>query len=248
MPTDTPHPDRRESSAFLTTHWTVVIEAAHPGAAGALEAFSQLYQDYWYPLYAYVRRRGYLSTEAEDITQNFFLRLLQKRSLAGLQREGGRFRSFLLSALGNFLANEWDRARAQKRGGGTTPIPIEIEDGEVRFARELADQETPESLFEKRWAFTLLEHVMRRLQGECILEGRAAFFDNVRIHLQGERQGPSYAEIASRHGMNEGSVKVAVHRLRQRYGHLLRDEIARTVSSPNEVDEELRYLIRVVGK
>lgn len=238
----------KEASAFLTTHWTVVLEAARPGGVGGQEAFARLYQDYWYPLYAFVRRRGFAPAEAEDVTQDFFTRLIEKQSLSGLQRRGGRFRSFLLSSLENYLANEWDRAHAQKRGSGQTPLSLNAEDGEACFIREQTDGETPESLFEKRWVFTLLDHVLQRLQDECLQEGKDKFFDDVRLHLQGDRQGPPYAEVAARHTLSEGAVKVAVHRLRRRYGQLLRDEIARTVSSPGEVDEELRYLIGVVGR
>ncbi|HAB15022.1 MAG TPA: sigma-70 family RNA polymerase sigma factor [Verrucomicrobiota bacterium] len=247
MHSDASNADRRESPAFLTTHWTVVLEAARPGAE-ASDAFAQLYQDYWYPLYAYVRRRGHTPEEAEDITQGFFARVLEKHSLASIQRDGGKFRSFLLAGLVNFLANEWDRTQAQKRGGGQKTIPLEVENGEARYVHEPADQVTPESLFERHWAFTLLEHVTQRLQTECVREGKSAFFNDVRVHLQGDRQGPSHADVATRHGMSEGSVKVAVHRLRQRYGRLLREEIARTVSRPDEVDAELRYLIGVVGR
>jgi RNA polymerase sigma factor (sigma-70 family) len=235
-------------AAFCTTHWTVVLAAARPGADGGQQAFAQLYRDYWSPLYAYVRRRGFAPAEAEDIAQNFFIRLLEKHSLSTLEREGGRFRSFLLSCLENYLANEWDRVHARKRGGGQPLLSLNAEETEARFALEKADQQTPESLFEQRWVFTLLEHVMARLRGECIAGGKASFFDEIHLHLQGDHQGPPYADIASRHAMSEGAVKVAVHRLRRRYGQLLRDEIARTVSSPKEVDEELRHLIAVVGR
>lgn len=241
---------RRGTPGFLTTHWTIVLEAAQPGATSSAEAFAQLYQDYWYPLYAFVRRRGHSVEEAEDITQGFFTRILDKQALAGIQRDGGRFRSFLMAGLVNFLANEWDRTHALKRGGGQPmlSLEIEIEDGETRLVHESADDQTPESLFERNWAFVLLDHVTQRLQDEYAREGKDAFFRDVRVHLQGDRQGPSHAEVAVRHGMTEGGVKVAVHRLRQRYGRLLREEIARTVSSPAEVDEELRYLIEVVGR
>jgi len=234
--------------AFHTTHWTLVLQAALPGSAQSQAAFATLYVDYWYPLYAYVRRRGLAPFEAEDITQSFFIRLLEKQSLAGLQREGGRFRSFLISCLENYLANEWDRNHAQKRGGGQPPLSLNAKEGETRFAVEDVEQETPESLFEKRWVLTLLEHVLERLRCESAGEGKADFFDEVRLHLQGDRQGPPHADVAARRGMSEGAVKVAVHRLRQRYGQLLREEIARTVSSPAEVDAELRHLIAVVGR
>ena len=234
-------------SAFCTTQWTVVLEAANPrGADGA--AFGGLYLTYWYPLYAYVRRRGFSPMEAEDITQDFFTRLVSKQSLTGLNREGGKFRSFLLRSLDNFLANEWDRRQAQKRGGGQRALSLNVEDGEARFALDMPSVETPESLFEKRWAFTLLEHVTGQLRSEYATAGKRELFEQLRPHLQGDRSGPSYAMIAAQFNMTEGAVKIAVHRLRHRYGELLRQEIARTVGSPAEVDEELRYLISVVGR
>ncbi len=225
--------------AFHTTHWTVVLQAASPESPGATEAFGQLYVDYWYPLHAYVRRRGFSPAEAEDIAQDFFARLIEKHALAGLAQEGGRFRSFLIQSLNNFLANDWDRSRAQKRGGGQRPLSLNAGESEARFALEKSDGETPDSLFERRWVLTLLERVMEELRRECHTQTRAGFFDDVRLHLQGDRQGPAYVDIAARHGMSEGAVKVAVHRLRQRYGRLLREEIGRTVSTPGEVDEEL---------
>jgi RNA polymerase sigma-70 factor (ECF subfamily) len=235
-------------AAFRTTHWTVVLEAASPDAMSDGAAFADLYLAYWYPLYAYVRRRGFSPAEAEDITQDFFTRLVSKQSLSGLQRDGGKFRSFLLRSLDNFLANEWDRAQAQKRGGGQRPLSLNVEEGEARFALDAPDAETPESLFEKRWAFTLLEHVTGQLREEHTEANKRELFDQLRPHLQGDRSGPAYATVAAQCGMSEGAVKVAVHRMRHRYGELLWQEIARTVSSPAEVDDELRYLISVVGR
>lgn len=232
---------------FTTTHWTVILEAAVPGDSGANEAFARLYQDYWGPLYAFVRCRGYSPADAEDITQGFSARLIERQSLAGLKREGGRFRSFLLTSLRNYLANEWDRANAQKRGGGQPLLSLDAENGEARFGPEETDRETPESLFEKRWAFTLLDHVMERLRSEVERAGKVQFVDQVRLRLQGDHQGPSYAEIAARHGTSESAVKAGVHRLRQRYGQLLRQEVARTVSNASEVEEELRCLIKAVS-
>jgi len=235
-------------AAFQTTHWTQVLEAAHPQASSDNAAFADLYLAYWYPLYAFVRRRGLSPPEAEDIIQDFFTRLVSKQSLSGLQRDGGKFRSFLLRALDNFLANERDRAQAQKRGGGQRPLSLNVEEGEARFALEAPDAETPESLFEKRWAFTLLEHVTDWLRDEYAGANKRELFDQLRGCLQGDRSGPPYATIAVQCGMTEAAVKVAVHRMRHRYGELLRETITRTVSSPEEVDEELRHLISVVGR
>jgi RNA polymerase sigma factor (sigma-70 family) len=238
-----------ERGAFSTTHWSVVLLAGQESKEpGAREAFAQIYLDYWYPLYTYVRRRGNTPADAEDITQEFFLRLIEKQSLEGMQREGGRFRTFLLRALDNFLANEWHRLRAQKRGGGMQALPLNIAESETKYALQLHDSETPEHLFERQWVFTLLAKVLENVSAECEAAGRGELFADLRLHLQGDRQGPPYAQVAARHGMSEGAVKVAVHRLRHRYGDLLREEIARTVRAPDEVDEELRHLIAVSGR
>jgi len=236
------------SGAFRTTHWTMILEAARPEGAGAREAFAQLYLDYWPPLYSYVRRRGHASADAEDITQHFFERVLEKQALANLQQDGGKFRSFLIRAMKNFLANEWDRAHAQKRGGGQTLLSLNADEGETCFvALEPSHDATPESLFEKQWVLTLLDHVTQRLREEQPAP-KAGLFEDLRLHLQGDRSGAPYADIAAKHGISEGAIKVAVHRLRHRYGIILREEIARTVSGPEEVDEELSHLIRVISQ
>lgn len=234
---------------FATTHWSVVLLAGQEGKVPeAREAFAQVYLDYWYPLYAYVRRRGNSPTDAEDITQDFFVRLLEKKSLQGLAQAGGRFRSFLLRSLDNFLANEWDRRHSQKRGEGQPLLSLNVADGEAKYSQALSDHETPETLFERQWVFTLLAKVLDQLRQECDATGKGGLFEDLRLHLQGDRQGPPYAEIAARQGMSEGAVKVTVHRLRQRYVELLREEIARTVSRPEEVDEELRHLIALSAR
>lgn len=230
---------------FNTTHWTIVLSAARPGAEAKQQAFSRIYSDYWVPLYAYIRRRGYAPPDAEDITQDFFLHLINYESLEGLVREGGKFRTFLLRLLDNFLANQWDRSRAQKRGAGQPLLSLNVADGEAKYSLAAPDQNTPETLFERQWVFTLLRRVLESLNAECEAAGKGQLFADLRLHLQGERSGLSYAEVATRHSMTEGAVKVAVHRLRQRYGQLLREEIARTVGSPDEVDEELRRFIAV---
>jgi RNA polymerase sigma factor (sigma-70 family) len=237
------------NGAFATTHWSVVLLAGQEGKlAEAREAFAQVYLDYWYPLYAYIRRRGHAPPNAEDITQDYFLHLLEKKSLQGLEQAGGRFRSFLLHSLDNFLANEWDRRHAQKRGAGQSPLSLNVTDGEAKYALAAPDRDTPESLFERQWVFTLLAKVLDQLRQECAATGKSGLFEDLRLHLQGDRQGPPYAEIATRHGLSEGAVKVTVHRLRHRYGELLREEITRTVSRPDEVEEELRYLIALSAR
>lgn len=234
-------------ASFRTTHWTVVLEAASPEAPNATEAFAQLYRDYLPPLYAFVRRRGFAPADAADLTQGFFVRLLEKNGLNGIQRDGGRFRSYLLSGLNHFLINEWDRAQAQKRGSGQSPLSLNAEHAEAFFLSAHDESSSPEAIFERQWVFALLAHVMQQLQAEADAGGRERFFADAKPHLQGERNGLPYAEIATRHAMSEGAVKVAVHRLRHRYGELLRQEITRTVASPAEVEDELRHLLRVVA-
>jgi len=243
----TPLPPAAGPAQFRTTHWTVVMEAARPDAPGAMDAFARLYRDYWFPLYAYVRRRGRSPHEAEDLTQGFFVTLLERERLRGLERGGGRFRSFLLKALQNFLANEWDRASARKRGGRQAILPLDDVDAESRF---LADPThlAPETGFERAWAFTVIEHATHNLESELRAAGKEKLLERLRPHLQGDRNGRPYAEIATDLGLTEGAVKVTVHRLRQRYGELLRAEVARTVGSEAEIAEELRHLIAIVSR
>lgn len=233
------------NGAFRTTHWTIVLTAARPDSESKCEAFGRIYSDYWYPLYAYIRRRGYLPPDAEDITQGFFLHVINHQSLDGLVREGGKFRTFLLRLLDNFLANEWDRQRAQKRGAGQPLLSLDVAAGEFRYSQEPSDRHTPETLYERQWVFTVLAKVLEAQAAECEAAGKGNLFADLRLHLQGERSGLPYAEVAARHGMTEGAVKVAVHRLRQRYRELLHKEIARTVGGSHEVDEELRHFIKV---
>ncbi len=234
------------SARFTTTHWSVILEAACPEAPGSVDAFARLYRDYWHPLYAYLRRRGYSHHEAEDLNQGFLVSLLERDRLRDLERGGGRFRSFLLKALQNFLANEWDRATAAKRGGGQAIVPLDDVNAESRL---LADptQAAPETGFDREWAFTVIDHAMRALAFELRAAGKETLYDHLRPHLQGDRNGRPYAEIAADLGMSEGAVKVGVHRLRQRYGELLQAEVARTVGSEAEIAEELRHLIAIVS-
>ncbi len=234
------------AAQFTTTHWSVILEAARPESSGSVDAFARLYQDYWYPLYAYVRRRGRGSHEAEDLIQDFFVSLLEHRRLRGLERGGGRFRSFLLKALQNFLANEWDRQAAQKRGGGCVIIPLDEVDAESRFIADPASP-VPEVEFERNWAFAVIGLAMRNLEAEMRSAGKDRVYEQLQPHLQGDRSGRPYAEIASELHMTEGAVKVAVHRLRQRYRELLLAELTRTVGHEAEVAEELRHLIAIVS-
>jgi RNA polymerase sigma factor (sigma-70 family) len=231
---------------FTTTHWSVVLEAARPDSPGGVDAFARLYRDYWYPLYAYVRRRGRSPHEAEDLTQDFFVSLIERQRLTGLEHQGGRFRSFLLRALQNFLANEWDRATAQKRGGGHSIVPLDEVDAESRFLANSAT-DTPEAAFDRNWAFAVLEHAMQHLEAELRSAGKESILQQLRPHLQGDRGGRPYAEIAAEWGLSESAVKTTVHRLRRRFGELLRAEVARTAGGPAEVERELRHLLEVVS-
>jgi len=235
------------SPVFVTTHWSVVLTAGGGDTTGARRALEKLCQTYWYPLYAYVRRRSFTPQDAEDLTQDFFARFLEHDWVANADREKGRFRTFLLSALNHFLSNEWDKARAQKRGGGAPLLPLQFDTAETRYTREPADGVTPEQAFERRWALTLLETVTRRLGAEYDQAGKADLFAALNPCLVGDRTAQPYEELAKKLSLNEGAVKSAVHRLRQRYRLLLREEIANTVASPGDVEEELRHLVAVLG-
>lgn len=236
------------SPVFVTTHWSVVVTAGRTDTTSARDALAKLCQSYWYPLYAYVRRRGSSPEDAEDLTQEFFARFLEQNWVERADREKGRFRTFLLSAMNHFLANEWDKARAQKRGGGAKLLPLEFDTAETRYAREPADNVTPEQHFEKRWVLTLLDQVLKRLGAEYEQDGKADLFAALNPCLVGDRTSHPYAELGAKLGMGEGAVKSAVHRLRQRYRQLLREEIAQTVTGPGELEEELRHLFAVLAR
>ena len=239
-----PTPERSDAAGFAATRWTLVLAASRGCATPrAAEAMAELCRVYWYPLYAYVRRRGHDTHEAEDLTQEFFLRLLAKDSLASVDREKGKFRAFLLASLKNFLANQWDRRQAKKRGGGQTVLPLDTLDAESRYRLEPSHNLTPERLFERQWAMTVLDQVLARLQAEFAAGGKQTLFDRLKQFLTAARGSVGYAPIAAELNMSEGAVKVAVHRLRRRYRELLRDEIAQTVANPEEIDEEIRYLL-----
>jgi RNA polymerase sigma factor (sigma-70 family) len=232
---------------FVTTHWTMVLAAGSSDTIGARHALEKLCQIYWYPLYSYVRRRNFSPQDAEDLTQEFFARFLAHDWVANADREKGRFRTFLLSAMNHFLANEWDKARAQKRGGGAPLLPLQFDTAETRYNREPAESVTPEQHFERRWALTLLETVTSRLRTEYERDGKGELFAALNPCLVGDRTAQPYEELAKKLALTEGAVKSAVHRLRQRYRQILREEIASTVASPAEVEEELRHLIAVLG-
>jgi RNA polymerase sigma-70 factor (ECF subfamily) len=233
---------------FRTTRWTVVLAAAHRDSSTAQEALAQLCQMYWYPLYAYIRRRGNNPTDAEDLTQGFFERLLEKDYLGDLTPGMGRFRSFLLTALNHYLANEWDRAQTRKRGGDRVIVSLDDQDAETRYQFEPVENVTPETLFEQRWALTVLERVLARLREEFVASEKAGLFDQLKGFLSADQPEGAYRDVAARTGLKEGTVKVAVHRLRRRYGELLRAEIAETVHEPGEVEDEVRHLISVLAR
>jgi RNA polymerase sigma-70 factor (ECF subfamily) len=244
MAAQTPVPGSSKAAGFAATRWTLVLAAA-PGKASsrAIDALAELCRVYWYPLYAYVRRRGHNTHEAEDLTQEFFACLLARDFLAGVDRQKGKFRSFMLAALKHFLANQWDRSQTQKRGGGQAVLSLDSLAAGSRYSQEPAHNLTPERLFERQWALTVLEQVLIRLQAEMTAEGRQSLFDNLKTHLTAERESIHYAQSAVELGMTEGAVKVAVHRLRRRYRELLREEIAQTVATLEEIDGEIRYLL-----
>ena len=231
---------------FLTTRWTEVIQAAQSSAPEGAAALENLCQKYWYPLYAYVRREGICSHDAQDLTQAFFARLLEKNYLAQVDRTRGRFRSFLLASLKHFLANEWDRARARKRGGGAQVISLDEQTAESRYLLEPRDDVSPEKIFERRWALTILDTALNRLESECAKAGKADQFRALKDHMMAEATAPQ-ADLARRLNMTPEAVKVAIHRLRKRYRALLREEIGQTVSTATEVDAELRHLLTVIG-
>jgi DNA-directed RNA polymerase specialized sigma24 family protein len=232
---------------FTTTHWSVVISAGDPSLPGAVEALEKLCRAYWYPLYAYVRRRGHSPEDAQDLTQDFFQRLLASDWIGRADQAKGRFRTFLLCGLKNFLANEWQKAGRLKRGGGKVFVALDGLEAEERYKVEPADVASADTLFERRWALTLLEAVLQRLEAEQ--EGPTAVeqFSALRGVLVGEPSEEGYAALSRRFGVAENTVKSWAYRLRARYRALLREAVAQTVDGPDEVQEELRFLARVLA-
>ena len=233
---------------FRTTHWSVVLLAGTEASPRSAEALEQLCRTYWYPLYAYVRRRGYDAHTAQDLTQGFFERVVEKNYIGDADARRGRFRTFLLSSLKHYLANEWDKAHSQKRGGQCTFLSLEEERAEERYRLEPADASTPERACDRRWAENVLEMVFNRLRKEFESdEGNTSRFDTLKGFLVADGGVKSYEEVAARLGISEGSARSAVSRLRQRFRELMRNEIANTVSRPEEIDEEIRYLFEALG-
>jgi RNA polymerase sigma factor (sigma-70 family) len=247
VPSHEHNPRRQPAAAFATTHWSLVLRAGQSGSPEADEALAALCQRYWLPLYAYVRRRVPDGAEAEDLTQEFFARLLEKKALGRASPERGRFRSFLLAALKNFLANAWDRANAQKRGGRRGRLSLDFDAGASRLRLEPAHDLTPERAYERRWALTLLELVVGRLQGEFTAAGKARQFELLKGAITAGGHTLAWGAVAAELGVSEEAARQAAHRLRKRYRELLRDEIAQTVAGPADVEEEIRCLFEALG-
>ena len=230
-------------SQFNTTHWTMVLAAGKRDTPQAQAALAALCEIYWFPLFAFLRRQGCTADDAEDLTQAFFARVLDKNDLSEVDPNLGKFRSFLLASLRHFVANERDRARTKKRGGGHCTLSLDFIRAERRYSTEPMNDLTPERLFERQWALELLEIVMHRLQAELVLAGKEVWFEALKPLLQADSDAPPYAQVAEQLGTSESAVKVAVHRLRRRYRELLREEVGRTVANPADIDAELRDLI-----
>ena len=233
---------------FTTTHWSLVLAAGLGSTTRSQSALAKLCQIYWYPLYAYVRRQGYNPHDAQDLTQEFFARLLKRSDLSKVDQSKGKFRSFLLASMKHFLANEYDRNQAQKRGGGEAIVSLDVQDAENRYILEPADQVTAEDIFERRWALTVLDEVLKKLSAEYEAAGKKNLFDILKTCLTGEKNSLPYAELAEQLKISESAIKVTAHRLRRRYRALLYAEIADTVENPAEVETELRYLRAVLNK
>jgi len=227
---------------FATTQWTVVLAAGQRSTPQSDQALEQLCKTYWFPLYAFVRRHGHTKEDAEDLTQAFFARFLAKNYLDGLSAERGRFRAFLLASLKHFLANEWDKSRRRKRGGGTAPLSLDWQIADTQFQVADRNEPSPDKVFDREWAVTLLAKVIERVRAECEAENRGKQFAELKVFLTAGKGELSHADAARKLGMDETAVRVAVHRLRKRYRQLLRDEIAQTLSDPAMVDEEMRAL------
>lgn len=235
--------DARAAGRFRTTRWSVVLDAASADEADSRRALATLCETYWYPLYAYARRRGASAEDAQDLTQGFFAALLEKGTVNVADQERGRFRGFLVTAFRRYMGHEREKAAAEKRGGGRAHLSLDFERGEERYRVEPADDLTPEAVFERRWALTVLDRVLDRLRKEFERTGRGEVFSQVEVFLGGGGPTPTYREVADELGMTVTAIKVVVFRLRKRYRDVLRDEIAQTVTDPDAVDDEIRHLI-----
>lgn len=233
---------------FATTHWSVVLAAGEPDSTRHRQALEVLCKTYWFPLYVYLRGQGNDATQAEDYTQAFIAFLLEKRALSKADPKRGRFRSFLLASLKNFLANERARAQALKRGGGRKVLSLDIENAERRYALKPTDELSPEKLFARSWALTVLGRTMDRLRAEAAAAQKDKLFDALRVYLTADKRSVPYNQMAAELNMTEGAVRVAAHRLRRRYRGLLRDEIAQTVTTEEQIDQEIRDLFTALAR
>jgi RNA polymerase sigma-70 factor (ECF subfamily) len=241
------HSGSSRAARFRTTHWSLVLAAGQRSSPDAEGALATLCQVYWYPLYAYVRRKGHSPDDAQDLTQSFFARLLEKNVAGKADRSRGKFRSFLVTSLEHFLAKEWRRAGARKRGDGRHALSLDLSVGESRYLLEPTHELTAEKIYQRRWALTLLEETLAKLRDQYARAGKLELFEHLKPYMGGDESTVPYQQIADAMGKTEGAIKVAVHRLRRRCRELLRAEIAQTVSSQQEVDEELRDLFEAVA-
>jgi RNA polymerase sigma-70 factor (ECF subfamily) len=242
-----PNPGMPKREWFVTTSWTNLMLARQEGTPEAGEALERLCAAYWYPLYAYVRRSGHSAEDAEDLTQAFFTQILEKNYLGAADRRKGKFRSFLLAALNHFLCNEWDYRKAAKRGGGKPMVSLDEKTPEDRYLLEPSTDVSPETIFENRWAHTVLDQARRKMREEYAAPKKQRQFELLQSYLIEDAGPAGYADVAGELGMNPNSVAVTVHRMRQRFGELVREEVGRTVARPEEVDSEMRHLCDVVG-
>jgi RNA polymerase sigma-70 factor (ECF subfamily) len=240
-------PDDPSAARFTSTSWTVVAQARDRNSPEARQALAELCQAYWYPMYAFVRRRGHSAHEAEDLTQGFFADLLARDSLKEVDPSKGKFRSFLLAALQHFLSNQRDRDQRLKRGGKIPHLSLDFHDAETRYQREPGHVETAERLFQRRWALTLLARVLEELEREVNGENKGPLFERLKPTLMGESDTASHAQIGAALGMSAGAVKVAAHRLRKRFRALLQEEISRTLADPGDFQEEINELFVALG-
>jgi len=243
--TNSPSPG---AGRFATTHWSVVLAAGEPDSTRHRQALEALCRTYWFPLYVYLRRQGNDAGQAEDYTQAFLAFLLEKQALSKADPKRGRFRSFLLASLKNFLANERARAAALKRGGGRKVLSLDIENAERRYALKPVDESSPEKLFERSWALTVLDRTMDRLQSEAATAQKQKLFAALRVYLTADKSSVPYRRMAAELNMSEGAVRVAAHRQRRRYRELLRDEIAQTVTTEEQIDQEIRDLFAALAR
>jgi RNA polymerase sigma-70 factor (ECF subfamily) len=247
QPSTRPHSARGRRASFATTRWSVVLLAGRNDTERAREALAKLCAGYWYPLYVYARRRGHPHADAQDLTQAFFARVLARQSLAAADPARGRFRSFILTAMKNFLADEWAKTQTQRRGGETPTLSLDWVAAEKHYNLEPADTDSPDKAFDRRWAHALLEAALAALAEEYRADGAGELFAALRGTLVGERAAQPYAELGAQLGLSESAIKVAVHRLRKRYRARLRAEIAQTVATAEEVDGEMQHLFRSLG-